>query len=1032
MNRIEIKRGFSLLLFGMMLVVIGFIATGSAFSADPDSGTLTNAEPLLEYTAGPFLTANPTPQIGVSCDAPFECDEYELTIAVDPGTDATHDVKVTVSWGVSGADFDIYIYDENDDEIASAASSSNPEIMVIPPVNGVYRIVTVPFAPAGQSIDAKIELVPKSVTANPGPLPVQFPRYHNYVAPADLGNSAGEPTLGVNHNNNAVMYVAGLETLRVHFDDDYDVLGNSVCSAPVKEVWVDKSYDAHVTTLDPILFTDAVTGRTFSSQLSAKSNLLGISDDDGDSWTPSQGSATLQSGVDHQTMTSGPYSDGFDFSNPLLYPHAVYYCGQDIAYANCARSDDGGLTFAAAVPIYNLTECGGLHGHLRIAPNDGTVYMPNKGCGGNQAVVVSEDSGLTWTVRPVPDSVASATDPGVGIGADGRVYFGYVSGNSTPTVAVSDDKGASWTTRDLTANLPAGTINTAVWAKVIAGDNDRAAVTFIGTDRVGHNSSGDADRKPDGEWYVYVSHTYDGGNTWHTINVTPNDPVQRGTICTSGTTCGGDRNLLDFYDIQVDRVGRTLIGYADGCIGNCVVEGPNSFSDKAKIARQEGGLGLYSAFDTSGLEEATAPSAPRVDSVVQGANGDVTLTYTLADNGGSEITSYNIYRREEGGAFIKINSEPVVKTSYVDSTTVDGVNYLYQVTAENAIGESAGCEEYALGDIVPPTDVCQLPGTIVSIDGAGDAPLGVGGRDDADLLFVAVAELFNANNPTAENFIFTMQVTSLLTPDPLTEWTTFFTYNGVTYYVDASNLATGSGTYEYGTLVLQDNDNFFDKTVLGSADSGSFTATGTISIIVSKDKFTTAGSTPASGDQLTNVDARVIEEAPLRLFLDRATPADYTVRSNLACAPNIEPTAELSVTPLEGESPLEITIDASGSSDPDDGDSVALYRVEIAPTGEVITSTTPIIMTTLSHTLTQTVEFRVTLTVEDTFGAVSLNSPTADIEVRPEGGVPTALAVSTLNAGGGNVMVWLGLGLIVLLTGGMVATVVMRKRRLSL
>src|SRR5262249_5771911 len=109
-----------------------------------------------------------------------------------------------------------------------------------------------------------------------------------------------------------------------------------------------------------------------------------------------------------------------------VYPHVVYYCSQDIAAALCSRSDDGGLTFGASVPIYNLTACGGLHGHVKIAP-DGTVYVPNRGCGAQAAVVVSTDNGATWTVRPVQSGAVSETadldDPAVGIDDNGVVYF---------------------------------------------------------------------------------------------------------------------------------------------------------------------------------------------------------------------------------------------------------------------------------------------------------------------------------------------------------------------------------------------------------------------------------------------------------------------------------------------------------------------------------------------------------------------------------------------------------------------------------
>ncbi|MGZ3459352.1 MAG: hypothetical protein ACXU86_12715, partial [Archangium sp.] len=83
------------------------------------------------------------------------------------------------------------------------------------------------------------------------------------------------------------------------------------------------------------------------------------------------------------------------------------------------------------------------------------------------------------------------------------------------------------------------------------------------------------------------------GKTWVSSDATPNDPVQRGSICTGGTTCGNDRNLLDFMDITVDSQGRVLVGYADGCVGACVQSGPNSFSQYATIARQSGGTLLF-------------------------------------------------------------------------------------------------------------------------------------------------------------------------------------------------------------------------------------------------------------------------------------------------------------------------------------------------------------------------------------------------------------------------------------------------------
>ena len=72
-------------------------------------------------------------------------------------------------------------------------------------------------------------------------------------------------------------------------------------------------------------------------------------------------------------------------------------------------------------------------GHIKVAA-DGTAYVPSKGCGGQQAVVVSENNGLTWDVRKVPGSTEGETDPSVGIGTDGTIYFAYANGDGTKRV----------------------------------------------------------------------------------------------------------------------------------------------------------------------------------------------------------------------------------------------------------------------------------------------------------------------------------------------------------------------------------------------------------------------------------------------------------------------------------------------------------------------------------------------------------------------------------------------------------------------
>jgi hypothetical protein len=404
------------------------------------------------------------------------------------------------------------------------------------------------------------------------------PTFANFAAPAPLGQDAGEPSIGVNRQTGNVMYQAGLETLRVS--------GFSSSTGTASWTSVGSTITSAVT-LDPILFTDHSTGRTFVSQLSADCSLLAFSDNDGATWTQNPVGCGLAAGADHQTVGGGPFAPG---ASGTGYSHSVYYCAQAIATAQCSLSLTGGLTFNPAVPIYTALQCGGLHGHVKVAP-DGTAYVPNADCNGKSAVVASTDNGTTWAVRPVPDSsTQDESDPSLGIGAGGTVYFGYASGTGHPMAAVSHDRGRTWTT-----SVDVGTafgIQNTQFPSVVAGDDNRAAFAFLGT------PTGGDDQKAsfNGVWHLYVAATYDGGATWTTVDATPSDPVQKGCIWLGGGS-NQCRNLLDFMDVTVDQIGRIVVGYADGCTGACASGGASNWASRATIARQSGGTGLFAAFD---------------------------------------------------------------------------------------------------------------------------------------------------------------------------------------------------------------------------------------------------------------------------------------------------------------------------------------------------------------------------------------------------------------------------------------------------
>jgi PKD repeat protein len=991
------------LLVGSICLGALFLTLAALAATNPSAGTVSPVATVINFTGGPFSASNPSDPVGMTPPVCTDstCGQFALTVDIPADTN-TYNVNVNISWTNSGtttqqsqsSDYDLYIYkpDVTGAAVAQSASSSNPESTTFKATAGTYTIYVVPYDVSPTvAFNGRITL---STVASPTPTPIPTPtprlapgtaRYTVYQSPPGFGDSSGEPSIGVNWNTGKVMYFGGFakEALRITFDD---------CPSPARATWEKTPLTLAATTRelgDPILFTDHETGRTFVSQLEGgtKQSTTDYSDDDGNTYQPSQGSG-INSGYDHQTFGGGPFAPGMSGING--YKNAVYYCSQDDAYANCALSVDGGITFGPAVPIYTAATCGGIHGHVKVG-TDGTVYVPNKSCGGQAAVVLSEDNGITWTVRPLPGSTNGSWDPSVGVATDGTIYLGYNAADNHARVAYSHDKGKTWS-QPFDVGSQLGIQNT-VFPAVVAGDRDRAAYAFYGTTTGGnYDNSGF-----DGVWYLYIATTFDGGQTWTTLNATPNDPVQRGRICASGTLCaapgggGNTRNLDDFFDATVDKEGRVLVGYDDGCITQtCINGGGNDFTAKAAIARQSGGKRMFAMYDPI---EPGVPGAPSVTATRDSSNTFNHLTWPQPDDNGAPITAYNIYRGTDGLTFNLVASVP--ETSFDDHTVAAGQAYYYQVTAVNSYGEGPHCAPVAVSGTYHPSS-CDLPGMLVisdlnsngsDNDQAPNAPADA--RANIRQVFVAEPYLGTGLN----KLIFTMQMApSTVVPGapPSTQW--FVIWNRLNpdanfdrYYVAMKSDVTGAVSFEYGRFgVLLDstnpNPNANTPVKLGVPDSGTFDPqTGVIRITLS----TANAENIQPGQHLASINARTFlgqPDAGLKsqtYASDITTNGDYQLIGNAACRVNAPPTAQLFATPLQGNAPLTVNFDASGSSDSDG--KIASYTFDFNDGSSAVTQASP----SISHIYKTAGNYTATLRVTDTQGAVSNNVASAMIQVAP-------------------------------------------------
>ncbi|HUR41526.1 MAG TPA: PKD domain-containing protein [Verrucomicrobiae bacterium] len=830
------------------------------------------------------------------------------------------------------------------------------------------------------------------------------PRFYDLQSPPGLADTAGEPTLGYNPASKASMFIASTEVDRVTYAENaaaigvVDAAGNALPeSCPA--IWEDKSYVGAVNTLDPILETEQTTGRTFQSSLSGANSIFAFSDDDGETWIPGQ-AGPPNGGADHQTIGVGPWAPGAKPPS-ATEDYAVYYCSQSVAAAFCSRSDNGGISFGPGIVFRDTaTDCnntlGGLHGHVQVARNDGTVYVPFGNCGAKVGFGISNDSGVTWAVKTIPQSSAG-DDPGLGVADDGTAYMCYAEGGGGKIFAsVSQDKGNTWSGHyDLGAAV--GVVHT-VFATAVAGDGDRAACAFLGTSTPGNPEAEDFP----GVWYPYVATTYDRGKTWHTVNVAPNDPVQgAGGICLSGTLCGTNRNLLDFNDIVIGDDGRVLFGYSDGCRGACVLKpSQNTYSDNAVIARQSGGRTLRAALDdlvgkqfNSAIPVKPAAACARADLSLR-TTFETRVNWTEPDTGGSPILNYKVYRSTSPTGTFDLIGDAGPKTFFLDPTADEAVEeYYYKVVAENAKGAASASNVIELPITVPVVeDSCTLPGVTVATEPSAGACTGTGGgcTPQTDLQGLYAAEL-----PSQPEHVFiTMKVDSLdPAPSPGQYWFAMTKKrSGENFYV-SMDTESGAPAFRYGTYTVDTVTTFTPQGTL--ADGSTFKTDGFIHLVVPRSLL----GTISPGDVLSGLEARTRAGQSAAPSRDVIGPGDYTIRGTRICLPNTAPVAVLDATPQAGLGPLTVTFDGRASYDADTEvpDSVVNYIIDFGDgTGSSASGgATPV----WTHTYDRIGLYNAKLRVTDSRAKGSDNVAQRVIDVRSVG-VVTAESAGNNRLGG--------------------------------
>jgi hypothetical protein len=266
------------------------------------------------------------------------------------------------------------------------------------------------------------------------------------------------------------------------------------------------------------------------------------------------------------------------------------------------RSDTAGKTGSWSIPlgpqVPNVTQSGAL-----IADNTGGLHNRALYVGylnGGFKVAVSTDGAKTFKVRTVEGAKPDGNFTKLNIDRKGNLYATWIEGNVTMLSVSRGDAGANraepgtdWSEPVEVSGAP---VNVSIFSDVVAGDPGRVAISYYGTSAEAPTPD---DVKPGkGGWYPYVAvstnalcqvgvgarctaPTFHQTRISHRLNHDDN-------ICTAGTTCaatGGNRNLLDYFDISLDKQGH--LGFVWTDTANATKMG------FIKVARQASGPSLY-------------------------------------------------------------------------------------------------------------------------------------------------------------------------------------------------------------------------------------------------------------------------------------------------------------------------------------------------------------------------------------------------------------------------------------------------------
>ena len=563
----------------VLLLAAWLFPAVTSSAATPQSGTVSPTVSSLSYQGSSISSVPPAVSRRV-CAENQNCDTFDLIVAVPAGFYDTADriLTVTITWPNSANDLDLYLCQgtQTDDPqclnglvgSSNMSGTSSETVSVRDPAAGTYRLIAAAYD-GTSAYSGTVTFSAPSTTPGPSPVRSKDNGFSWQARPVANDSNFGEPSVDLDHAGNIYVTTpggAGVQMWR-SFDGGFTFDHKEIASdggggdSEIEFTLNDVGYTADLRVTDSAVSRSENRFETWTQQgvgieqdrqwlahwcnrqvflgyhdFVLEAEFLNRSDDGGKTWdtapTPVSPTGSAPGNQDAQILAD---QDVNTFSGPVVVDQ---------------KTGDVYVVFAISTAEGNLT-----------------TGTPPFGEPEQIVVAVSHDNGHSFQLHLVqgggPGTLAGVIFPWITIDKGGNAYASY-AGRAAPGgpinvfLVYSKDHGDTWSSPYRVNRDASG--HSHIYTTISAGDPGVVDVAWY------TGSTVDPDRT-DNVWHVDFAQVKKANTSTPAIKQSRPYPaaIHKGDICLQGILCtlGGDRSLLDFFQVQVWPDGRANIAFAN-------------------------------------------------------------------------------------------------------------------------------------------------------------------------------------------------------------------------------------------------------------------------------------------------------------------------------------------------------------------------------------------------------------------------------------------------------------------------------------